>query len=145
MIPQKPPHVAYKEVTFEDVSLTVFAFNKRLTARAMLGASLRLPTELTIGEVATLLKERRHLLSISQLDRMIEMQDKFYRRQDGGSDLGLRTDAYANLILVEHSGVVAMNVGLRVWGWRRYPTALDSITPWYQEALLVLCNASPIR
>jgi hypothetical protein len=57
-----------------------------------------------------LLKERKHILTLQQLDQMVDKQEKFRTKQEGGEDVGL-CDA-VNLVPVEDAGVSVSVVGV---------------------------------
>ena len=68
--------------------------------------------------------------------------EKLVERQEGGEDVGLRTDGWANFFFVENSGgtVSVLDVDRNADGWHGYVDRLDDSFRWLAEYRLVLRN-----
>ncbi len=106
------------------------------TFREMAAAALKLGSGTGLDLLAKALKENNLTFTLPAIDQLVD-------RQEGGEDVGLRTDGYANFFFVENSdGSVSVLYVYRNDGrWRAYVRRLDSGYRWDAEFRLLLRNS----
>lgn len=141
--PPKPTLIFLKQTMLGSTPVTVYGLAKRLTLAQMFCAQVKLAPDAPIDVIEKLLKERKHALSPERLEEILDKQAKFFLKQKGGEDFGLRDDGWANLILVENAdGTVS--VVYAYWydsRWNRYRISLDYENVWRREDRLVVGNS----
>lgn len=143
-VAKKPTLVFVKQTLLGTTPVTVYGLGKRLRIADMLRAFLTLAPDASLDEVEKLLKEHKHPIPDAQADEMLESQAKFFRKEEGGEDFGLRGDGWANLILVINSDD-SVSVVYADWDdvrWDRYRYSLDFDVVWDVGRHLVLSNSS---
>ena len=116
--------------------VSVYGFAKGMTFGTMARAVVKVGEDVSLDRVATLLKKRKHTITLTQLEQLIE-------RQERGEDVGLRTDGWGNFAFVENEdgsvSVVDVFRGADGWGRDVYPLAYDDV--WRRGHRLVLSNS----
>ena len=140
---KKPTLIFIKQTLLGTTQVTVYGLGKRLTIAQMLCAGMKLAPGTSPDALEKFLKERKNAVSPERADEMLDKQGKFFLKQEGGEDFGLRGDGWANLIPVQYpdgtvSVVDADWVGSR---WRRYRYSLGFDYVWYVAYRLVLGNS----
>ncbi len=125
----------------------VYGFGEQLTFAQMLRATLKIADDVPTDVIERLLIERKHLLVLPKLDIMIQKQEKFFLQQEGGEDMGLRTDGYSNFIPVLDTDGKVCVVGVYRGGgrWRRDVSRLGHGNVWLRERRLVLSNSTALN
>lgn len=140
---KKPTLIFRKQTLLGSTPVSVYGLGKRLTFAQMFCALMNLADDAPLDVIEKLAKERKHTLTPEQHDRMLESQAKFFRKEKGGEDFGLRDDGWANLIPVEYPdgtvSVVRARWGGGGWGRRRY--SLGSGGVWSRGDRLVVSNS----
>lgn len=142
-IVEKPTLTVVKQTMLGSTSVTTYGLGKRLTIAQMLRALMKLADDAPLNVIEKLAKERKHTLTPEQYEEVLEKQAKFFRKEKGGEDFGLRGDGWANLILVQDTdGSVSVAdafwVGSR-WGRGRSSLGLGLV--WPRESRLVVGNS----
>lgn len=106
------------------------------TFREMAVAVLKVASDAPLDVLAKLLKERGHTLTLPAVEQLVE-------RQEGGEDVGLRTDGYANFAFVEdvNGGVSVLRVDRHDDGWVGVVRRLGYGDRWFAENRLLLRNS----
>ena len=143
VVEERPPLIVRKQTLLGTTSVTVYGLNKRLTIAQMLRALMKLADDAPLDLVEKLAKERKHAILNADLELMLESQAKFFRKEEGGEDFGLRDDGWANLILVVNddgsvSVVYALWHGSR---WDRIRHGLAYGYVWDTGLRLVVSNS----
>ena len=141
--PPKPTLVFRKMTMLGATSVMTYGLGKRQTIAQMLRALLKLVPDAPLDEIEMLAKERRHGIPSSDYENILAKQAKFFFKQDGGEDFGLRGDSWANLILVQYDDG-SLSVAFALWGrsrWLRYRYSLDFGHVWSREYCLVVSNS----
>ena len=123
----------------------VYALGEPLTFAGMCRAALKIPNNAPLEEVERLLKERNHVLTLQQLDNMIERQEKFVNSRNNpqpGEDVGLNTDGLANFFpVLDKNGKVGVVRVPRDGKWHRFVRRLGNDYVWTRGRRLVLNNS----
>ena len=106
------------------------------TFREMAAAALKLGSGTSLDLLAKALKENNLTFTLSAIEQLVE-------RQEGGEDVGLRTDGYANLAFVEDSdgSVSVLSVRRDRGRWYGYVYRLDYDSWWDAGFRLLLRNS----
>ena len=123
--------------------LCVYAFAKAMSFATMARAVVKVGEDVSLERVGKLLKKRKHTVTLPQLDILIEKQEKFFRKQEGGEEVGLRTDGWGNFIFVENEDGTVSVVRVRRDGgrWLRFVNSLAFDYVWLAGYRLVLSNS----
>ena len=107
-----------------------------ITFREMAMVALSVAPETPLDQLAKLLKERGYTLTLPAIESMVE-------KQEGGEDIGLRTDSYANFAFVEdaHGSVSVLLASRGVGRWYGSVNRLGYDRRWDVERRLLLCNS----
>jgi len=123
----------------------VYGLGESLTFAGMCRAALRIADDAPLDEVERLLKERNHVLTLQQLDDMIERQEKFVNSRNSpqpGEDVGLHTDGLANFFpVLDKNGKVGVVRVPRDGKWHRFVRRLGNDYVWTRGRRLVLSNS----
>ncbi len=139
-----PPLVVVKKTSLPGGAiLTTYHLGRRMTFGGMFRALLKVSEETVMEEVARLLQSRGHVLTSAQLDRVIELQEKFLLKVEDGVDFGLRTDGWWNFVPVENEdgSVSVVNVSRGDVRWLRSRRSLADDDVWTRENRLVVSNS----
>lgn len=106
------------------------------TFREMAAAALSVTSETPSDQLAKLLKERGYTLTLPTVEAMVE-------NQEGGEDVGLRTDGYAHFAFIEDAqGSVSVLRAFRYDGrWNGDVGRLGNGDRWRAEGRLLLRNS----
>lgn len=109
---------------------------KGTTFREMAAAALQVGSGTALELLGKALKEQGRTFTLPAIEKLVE-------RQEGGEDVGLRTDGYANFFFVENSdgSVSVLNVNRNDGGWRAYVHRLDYDDGWRAGCRLLLRNS----
>lgn len=123
--------------------VSVYGLAKDMTFGTMARAVVKVGESVALDRVGTLLKKRKHTLTLPQLDQMVEKQEKFFNGREGGEDVGLRTDGWGNFSFVENEdGSVSVALVDRDDGrWHRFVAPLGDFSVWDRGNRLVLSNS----
>ena len=143
VVENKPKLIFHKKTLLGSTSITTYGLGKQLMIAQMLRALMKLADDAPLDLIEKLAKERKHVIPSSDCDVILDKQAKFFLKQEGGEDFGLRDDGWANLILVVNDGGLVSVVCAR-WGvsrWRRYRGGLDDGYVWGTARRLVVSNS----
>ncbi len=122
-----------------------YGLGEELTFAGMCRAALKIADDAPLDEVERLLKERKHVLTLQQLDDMIERQEKFVNSRNNpqpGEDVGLRTDGLANFFpVLDKDGKVCVARVPRDGKWHRFVRRLGNDYVWTRGRRLFLGNS----
>jgi len=106
------------------------------TFREMAAAVLKVGSGTSLDLLAKALFEQGHVLTLSAVEQLVD-------RQEGGEDVGLRTDGYANFAFVEDANGSASVLYVRCFGdgWHAYVRRLGRGGGWGAGGRLLLCNS----
>ena len=109
------------------------------TFREMAAATLKVGPSTSLDLLAKALTEQGRTFTLPAIEQLVE-------RQEGGEDVGLRTDGYANFFFVENSdgSVSVLCVGRSDDRWRGVVNRLDYGNGWGAERRLLLRNSDPL-
>lgn len=118
-------------------TVSVYGFSKEMPFGTMARSVVKVGEDVSLDRVGKLLKKRKHTVTLSQLEQLIE-------RQERGEDVGLRTDGWANFAFVENEdgSVSVVGVGRSVGRWDRSVRSLGRGRVWYRDGRLVLSNSA---
>ena len=120
-------------------NVTAYQLAKPMVFAEVTAAVLGVPTTTPVAELGKLLKERALTLTLSQIDKLVEMQE-------GGTDVGIRTDGHANFAFMENAdgsvSVALVNRGDR--GWRGDADPLSDDYRWLADRRLLLRNSDTV-
>ncbi len=141
--PKPSLFVAVKQTTLGSTSVTTFGLRQNMMFAQMFRALLKLPETATIEEIANRLKQGGHTLASQKIDLMIEKQEKFVKKQEGGEDFGFRTDGFANFFPVENAdgSVSVAYAGRGGRQWLRDVYSLGHGRVWDRGHRLVVSNS----
>lgn len=144
---EKPMLILRKQTMLGSTSVTVYGLGKRLMIAQMLRTLMKLADDAPLDVVEKLAKKREHAISPTQVDEMLESQAKFFRKEEGGKDFGLRDDGWANLILVlnDDGSVSVVDARWRDDGWHRGRYSLGRGRLWDADLRLVVSNSDPLN
>jgi hypothetical protein len=123
--------------------VSVYAFAKAMSFATTARAVVKVGEDVSLERVRKLLKKRKHTITLPQLEILIEKQEKFFRGEVGGEDVGLRTDGWSNFAFVENEdgSVSVVLVGRLDDGWGRGVSSLGIDYVWNAGGRLVLSNS----
>ena len=117
-------------------NVTTYQLAKPMVFAEMAAAVLSVPVTTPVAELGKMLKERGLTLTLSQIDKLVEMQE-------GGTDVGIRIDGYANFAFMENAdgsvSVSCVDRGGRRWHGRAYPLSRGG--RWGADGRLLLRNS----
>ncbi len=140
---QEPTLTFFKKTALGSTSVTTYDLGKRLMIAQMLRALMKIADDAPLGVIEKLAKERKHPISSEQLKVILDKQAKFFLREEGDENFGLRGDGWANLILVQDAGG-SVSVVSAVWDgyrWYRDRDSLDYGYVWGVDRRLVVSNS----
>lgn len=140
---EEPTLIFVKQTMLGSTSITTYGLGKRLRIGDMLRALMKLSDDAPLDLVEKLVKERKHPIPDAQADEMLDKQAKFFRKEEGGEDFGLRDDGWANLILVINPDG-SVSVVDAFWYDSRWYRGVDSLGRgriWNAHDRLVLSNS----
>jgi len=143
VVENKPKLIFHKKTLLGSTSITTYGLGERLTIAQMLRAFLTPAPDVPLDEVEKLLKQHKHPIPEAEAEEMLDKQGKFFLKQEGGKDFGLRDDGWANLILVVNAvgGVSVVCAGWFGGRWHRSRVGLDNGDVWLRESRLVVSNS----
>ena len=123
--------------------VSVYGFAEDMTFATMARAVVRVGENVSLERVGKLLKKRKHTVTLPQLDILVAKQEKFFQKQEGGEDVGLRTDGWGNFVFVENEdgSVSVVNARRRGGRWRRHVNSLGRDDVWLRGNRLVVGNS----
>lgn len=123
----------------------VYDLGEEFTFAEMFRVALKLADDAPLDVIERLLKERKHVLTLQQLDDMIERQEQFVTSLNNpqlGENVGLRTDGLANFVpVLDKDGKVCVMRVPRDGKWERYVRRLGNDYVWIRGRRLVLRNS----
>jgi len=140
---KKPTLIFLKKTALGSTSITTYGLGQRLTIAQMLRARLKLADDVPLDVIEKLANKRKHAVSSASYEGILDKQAKFFLKQEGGEDFGLRDDGWANLILVENADG-SLSVEDARWhgsGWDRGRDSLVHARVWYRGHRLVVSNS----
>ncbi|MEK7092861.1 MAG: hypothetical protein AAB927_00070 [Patescibacteria group bacterium] len=143
---KKPTLVFIKQTLLGDTPITVFGLGGRLTIGQMLRTSAKVAPNASFAELEKSLKEGKRPIPSSDCEVVLDKQAKFFLKQEGGEDFGLRDDGWANLILVVNPDG-SLSVVYAYWfgdRWSRGRFSLDRGGVWAVGRRLVLGNSDAL-
>ncbi|OGG47710.1 hypothetical protein A2761_02330 [Candidatus Kaiserbacteria bacterium RIFCSPHIGHO2_01_FULL_51_33] len=114
---------------------SIYALGQELTFIEMAQAVLKVSTR-DVGELVSFLVERNHVFALPQIESLIERQEK-------GTNVGLRTDSWANFFFVidKNDLVSVVFAGRRDGGWDVDVYRLDYGYRWDADYRLFVRNS----
>ena len=96
-------NVAADQPATDITSVSVSRADNPQTILSMCRTALQLSLDARTDEVMRSLKGRRHLLTLRQINQLVERQFKFLQKEEGGEDVGLLVNDWdgSNLFLAE--------------------------------------------
>ncbi len=117
-------------------NVTAYQLAKPMIFAEMAAAVLGVPAATPVAELGKMLKERGLTLTLSQIDKLVEMRE-------GGTDVGIRSDGYANFAFMENAdgsvSVAFFDRGVRGWYGCARPLSVDF--RWGADSRLLVRNS----
>lgn len=117
-------------------NVTAYQLEKPMVFAEMAAVVLGVPATTPVPELGKMLKERGLTLSLSQIDKLVEIQE-------GGTDVGIRSDGYASFAFMGNAdgSVSVAYVRRDDRGWRGHAYPLSYVHRWIADGRLLLRNS----